>query len=367
MRGVVFTGEAVRVVDDLEVRAPRAREVRVRIEAAGLCHTDLSLVDGTIPHPTPLVLGHEGAGTVLEVGADVTTVRPGDHVVLTTLASCGMCSACERGLPTRCRATLGVGSQPFTIGGEPAYSFASTSVFSEEVVVAESQAVVIDRDIPMAAACLIGCGVITGAGTVWNRAKVQRGETAAVFGLGGVGLSVIQGLRIAGAGRIVAIDTEPAKEALARKVGATDFLDARDPGLAQAVRDLEPSAPGVRAGVMNAGGLDWVFDCVGNAAIVETGLEMLDWGGTVVIIGVPRPGAELTASFSRLIHVDRTIMGCRYGSVRPHHDIPLIVELYRSGAFLLDEMVSATMPIERYDDAVDLVHQGTVARVVFTF
>lgn len=367
MRGVLFTGTAVEVVDDLEVRAPGPGDLRVRIEAAGLCHTDLSVVDGTIPMPPPVVLGHEGAGVVVEVGDQVRSVAVGDHVVLTTLPACGRCSACERGFPTRCRATLGGGAQPFMRGGEPVYSFASTSVFAEEVVVGESQAVVIDRDIPLTAASIVGCAVVTGAGSVWNRAQVQRGQTAAVFGIGGVGLSVIQALRVAGASRIVAIDMLADKEEIARCVGATDFLDARRPDLVDAVRALEPSDDGLPAGVMNAGGLDWVFDCVGNASIVSTGLEMLDWGGGLVIIGVPKPGSELTASFSRLIHVDRAILGCRYGQVRPHHDIPMILDLYKRGDFLLDELVTATYPIEEYEVAADRARRGDIARAVFTF
>ena len=367
VRGVLFTGSEVEVVDDLLLRPTGPGELRVRIAAAGICHTDLSVVDGTIPYPTPVVLGHEGAGVVTEVGDGVRSVAVGDHVVLTTLAPCGRCPSCERGWPTRCRDTIGGGSQPFSVGGEPVYSFSSTSVFSDEVVVRESQAVVIDRDLPLTSVSLVGCAVITGAGSVWNRANVQRGQTAAVFGIGGIGLSVIQALRIAGASRIVAIDTAPAKEHLARQVGATDFLDARRADIVDAVRELEPYQPGVASGIMNAGGLDWVFDCVGSTSIVEAGLEMLDWGGSVVIIGVPKPGSALTASFSRLVHVDRSIMGCRYGQVRPHHDIPLILDLYRRGDFLLDELVTQTFPVEDFAKAVDRVHDGDAARVVLTF
>ena len=214
MRGIVYTGEGVEVTDALEVRGPGPNEVQVRMQAAGVCHSDLSVIDGTIPFPAPAVLGHEGAGIVEAVGDAVRSVKPGDHVVIATLASCGACRACSTGHPTWCKSSLGNISTPFTFKGEPASNFAAASVFSELTVVSEVQAVRIPKDIPLSSACLIGCGVLTGVGAVLNRAKVKPGDTAAVFGVGGVGLNVIQGLRIAGATRIVAVDTVAAKEEL---------------------------------------------------------------------------------------------------------------------------------------------------------
>jgi len=363
VRGIVYDGTKAQVTDTLEVRAPGPGEVRVRIAAAGVCHSDQSVLDGTIPFPTPVVMGHEGAGIVEETGSGVTTVKPGDHVVVTTLANCGMCDACATGWPTRCKKSMGVVSQPFTYEGQPAWNFAAASVFSEYTVVKEIQAVKIDDDVPLTSACLIGCGVVTGACAVWNRAHVQRGQTAVVFGVGGVGLNVIQALRVARASRIIAIDTVAAKEPFARQFGATDFIDPRDADVVAEVRTLVGGPPGF----MNAGGVDWVFDCVGNAGIISNGMEMLDWGGNVVILGVPAPTAELTALFSRLTHVDRGIMGCRYGSVRPHADIPMIIDLYKSGQFMLDELVSATYPLERFEAVLDDLHEGKLARGVLTF
>jgi S-(hydroxymethyl)glutathione dehydrogenase/alcohol dehydrogenase len=367
MRGVVLRDSSAELVDELQVREPGVGEVLVRVEAAGICHTDLSVIDGTIPFPKPLVLGHEGAGTVVGIGPGVASVAAGDHVVLTTLANCGVCAACERGWPTRCRRTLGNMSQPFSVGGEPIWSFAATSVFSEYVVVSAAQVVAIDPAVPLASAALIGCGVITGACCVWNRARVRRGDAAVVFGVGGVGLSVIQALRIAGARSVVAIDRMPSKETMARTMGATHFFDAAEPDLVGRVRALEPFDRADAAGPFNGGGFDWAFDCVGNDQIVRDALEMLEWGGSVVILGVPKPGAELTVPFSRLIHVDRAVMGCRYGSVRPHHDIPMIVDLYLRGEFLLDEMVSATYDVGDFHAAVDRVRAGDIARAVLTF
>lgn len=224
MRGVVFDGRQVQVVDDLEVRDPGPGEVLVAIAAAGLCHSDLSVVDGTIPFPVPVVLGHEGAGVVEAVGAGVTHVGPGDHVALSTLANCGACAECDRGRPTMCRQAIGRPGRPFGRGGRAVYQFASNSAFAERTVVKAVQAVRVPEEVPLPSAALIGCGVLTGVGAVLNRARVDRGDRVVVIGAGGIGLNVIQGARIAGALRIVAVDANPAKEAVARQFGATDFL-----------------------------------------------------------------------------------------------------------------------------------------------
>jgi S-(hydroxymethyl)glutathione dehydrogenase/alcohol dehydrogenase len=367
VRGIVFDGTKAQVVSTLEVRPPGPTEVLVRITNAGVCHSDLSVIDGTIPFPTPVVLGHEGAGVVEEVGADITAVKPGDHVVMTTLASCGQCRWCTTGRPTWCRASLGNLGQPFTVDGQPAYAFAASAYFSEKVVVTSAQVVKIPDDVPLSSACLIGCGVVTGAGAVWNRAKVQRGQTAAVIGVGGVGLNVIQALRIAGATRIIAVDTVPGKEALAIEFGATDFvLAGGDSDSVEAVRTLVPGPGGRPRGMMNAGGVDWVFECVGSPALVAQGLDMLDWGGTVCVVGVAPPTAQLQFPMAGLTYVDRGIIGCRYGSVRPQEDIPMIVELYRQGRYKLDELVSAVHPLDELDAVVDKMHRGELARGVLT-
>jgi Zn-dependent alcohol dehydrogenase len=364
VRGIVYDGTSAVVTDALEVRAPGAGEVMVRMVAAGVCHSDQSVLDGTIPFPTPVVMGHEGAGIVEEVGSEVTTVAPGDHVVVTTLANCGRCDECATGWPTRCKKSLGNVTQPFTFNGEPAWNFAACSVFAERTVVKEVQAVRIDASVPLTSACLIGCGVVTGACCVWNRARVRTGETAVVFGVGGVGLNVIQALRVARASRIIAIDTIATKEKFARQFGATDFLNPRDTDVVDEVRRLLGATPDAFG---NGGGADWVFDCVGNPRIVADGVEMLDWGGNVVILGVPGPTVEFSALFTRLTTVDRGVMGCRYGSVRPHHDIPMIIELYQSGQFMLDELVSATYPLEEFETVLHDLHEGRLARGVLTF
>jgi len=352
VKGIVWTGK-LEVRDDVAVRAPGQGEVRVRISHAGLCHSDVSVIDGTIPFPTPVVLGHEGAGVVEEVGDAVTKVQVGDHVVLTTLGNCGRCAACDRGQPTHCRDTMGRLSRPFTVGGEKAFSFANAGVFTEQVVVNETQAVVIDPEVPLSAACLIGCAVVTGAGAVLNRARVQPGQTVVVIGAGGIGQSAIQAARIAAAGRIVVVDANPAKEAVARRFGATDFVDASaTEDTVAAVKDL-----GLPLGA------DHVFECVGHPALIRQGIAMLDWGGTLTLLGVPKLGTEAAFVVNDLYN-DKSILGCRYGSTRPHHDIPLLVSFYRDGRLQLDEMVSQVYPLDQITQALDDLEHGKLNRGV---
>ncbi|ULR51395.1 Zn-dependent alcohol dehydrogenase [Streptomyces deccanensis] len=349
MRGVVFDGKRAEVVDDLAVREPGPGEVRVAIAAAGLCHSDLSVVDGTIPFPVPVVLGHEGAGVVAEVGAGVRHVRPGDHVALSTLANCGACADCDRGRPTMCRRAIGRPTRPFSRGGREVFQFASNSAFAEETVVKAVQAVRIPEDIPLTSAALIGCGVLTGVGAVLNRARVDRGDGVVVIGVGGIGLNVVQGARLAGATRIVAVDANPEKEAVARRFGATHFLTS-----VEGVRDILPT------------GADHVFECVGRVELIRQAVDLLDRHGQAVLLGVPAATAEASFLVSSL-YLDKSILGCRYGSSRPQRDIALYAALYREGRLLLDELVTATYPVEDFAKAAEDAGEGRVARAVLTF
>ncbi|MEX2293277.1 MAG: Zn-dependent alcohol dehydrogenase [Acidimicrobiales bacterium] len=355
MRGLVFTGE-LEVRDDVEVRGPQPHEVVVRIANAGLCHSDVSVLDGTIPFPPPVVLGHEGAGVVEEVGSAVRKVQVGDHVVLTTLGNCGMCDACDRGEPTHCRDTMGKLNQPFTVGGKPAYQFANAGVFTERTVVSETQAIVIPKEVPLATACLIGCAVVTGVGAVLNRAKVKPGETVVVIGAGGIGQSVIQGARIAAAGRIVVVDANPGKEAVARQFGATDFLDGSalsgEGELVAAVKAL---------GLPN--GVDHVFECVGHPALIRNAIDLLDWGGQCILLGVPKFGTDASFMVASMYN-DKSILGCRYGTTRAHHDIPLYINFYLDGRLMLDEMVSQVYDLGDVQQALDDLHHGKLNRGV---
>jgi len=367
MRGIVYNGKDTNLVTGLELRAPGPRDVIVEIKAAGLCHSDLSYMRGLYPVPSPGVCGHEGAGIVAEVGNAVTHVKPGDHVIIATLAACGFCEYCNDGRPTACRQTLANWSQPFTLAGDPIYNFAATSSFAERTVVRDIQCVKIADDVPLTSAALVGCGVVTGMGAVFNRANVKRGQTAAVFGVGGVGLNVIQALKVEGATTIIAIDTLPEKEALARQFGATHFLDGTRDDIVTAIAELTPWNKEMARGPFNGGGVNWAFDCVAHPAVTWNALEALDWEGTVVVIGVSGQTTEFHGLYGRLTQVDRGIIGCRYGTTSPHRDIPRIIELYRRGEVLLDELVSQTFPVEQWENAVHGLESGTVARGVLTF
>lgn len=367
MRGIIYDGSEASLVDDLEVRAPGPREVIVAVKAAGLCHSDLSYMHGLYPVPSPGVCGHEGAGVVAEVGSAVTHVVPGDHVVISTLFSCGFCRACADGHPTLCRKSIGNASQPFSRNGEMLWNFAATSAFAERTIVGDTQCVKIDPAIPLTSAAVVGCGVVTGMGAVFNRANVKRGQRAMVIGVGGVGLNCIQALKVQGASTIIAVDTVPEKEALAKQFGATHFLDGRRADIIDAVVEICPPDGLPDRGFFNAGGVDWAFDCVAHPAVTETALECLDWGGTVVVIGVAAQTAEFKGRYVRLTQIDRGIIGCRAGTYAPHRDIPYILDLYQRGEVLLDELVTATFPVEQWHDAVRKLEAGEVARGVLTF
>ena len=367
MRGIVYTGADAEVTDKLEIGEPGPTEVKVKIEAAGVCHSDLSVIDGTIPWKAPSVLGHEGAGIVESVGAEVRSVKPGDHVVIATLASCGTCRACNTGHPTWCIRTLGNVSTPFTYEGEPASNFAAASVFAEYTIVKEVQAVRISKDVPFTSACLIGCGVLTGVGAVLNRARVAPGDTAAVFGVGGVGLNVIQGLRLAGGqpdrgrrhrrgqgGAGPPVRRHPLRRRLAGRRGGGDQED----------RAPRPAVDRRRA--RGRAGSPGPSTASGTRRCCATRIDALDWGGTAVAIGIPPRGTEVSVDVNTLAYVDRGLLGCRYGSSRPHHDIPLMVELYLEGRLMLDELVTETRPLEGFREIVEDMHAGRLARGVLT-
>jgi Zn-dependent alcohol dehydrogenase len=367
VKALVYDGSKAAIRDDVDVRAPGPTEVKVRVTNAGLCHSDLSVIDGTIPWPPPAVLGHEGAGVVDTVGEAVQHVVPGDHVVLHTLAFCGNCKWCNTGRPAYCRKSIANASQPFTVGGDAAWNFAATSCLSEYTVVQGIQCVKIDPEIDLSVACLIGCGVLTGIGSVWNRTGLTLGDTCVVFGVGGVGLNVIQGAKVKGAKRIIAVDTVAGKEKAAREFGATDFILAGEGvDVVALVREWFPTVIANVVGSFGEGGVDYAFDCVGHADILNQCLEMLDWGGTAVAVGVPAPTATVPARVTNFTHVERTLVGSRAGSHRPHWDIPLIVDAYQRGLIKLDELVSERYPLDDWEVAVHDLHEGKLARGVLT-
>ncbi|MGH7898418.1 MAG: Zn-dependent alcohol dehydrogenase [Candidatus Binatia bacterium] len=353
MKAVVFRSkDRAPAIEAVGVKPPGAGEVRVRLHAAGLCHSDLSVIDGSIPYPSPVVLGHEGAGIVEAVGPEVTGLEEGDRVVLSTLAHCGRCPACEVGRSTECKNAPKM-LQPFSLDGQPAYQFANTSTFVESTVVKEQSAIPIDPRVPFDCAALIGCGVMTGVGAVLNRAKLEAGATMAVFGLGGIGLNCVQGGVLAGAAKIIAVDVVPQKLEWAKRFGATHTIDATAQNPVEAIRDL------------TLGGADYTFECVGNVQVIQQALDALGPGGALTIVGVPRIGS----SFSFPVHTlyqNKAILGCRYGTARPRRDFPMLAEFFLSGRLKISELITRHYRLEDFDAALADLQRGDLARGVFS-
>jgi S-(hydroxymethyl)glutathione dehydrogenase/alcohol dehydrogenase len=350
---VYHGGGAPVAIEDVRVKEPGTGEVRVALKAAGLCHSDVSVLDGTIPYPVPVVLGHEGAGVVEAIGPGVTSVKPGDTVILSTLAHCGRCVACEAARPTQCRnAPSPKDSVPFFVGGKPAFQFANTSAFTELTLVREQSAIPFDPRVPFDRACLIGCGIMTGVGAVLNRAKVEPGATMVVFGVGGIGLNCVQGGVLAGASRIVAVDVNPQKLALAKTFGATDVIDSSKASALEQIRDL------------TRGGADYTFECVGSLPVIQTALDALAPGGTLVIVGVPKLGSKFEFPV-HTIYNNKSILGCRYGAARPRKDFAMLADLYLAGRLKIDELVTEHYPLDDFQRALDDLHSGKLARGVF--
>jgi S-(hydroxymethyl)glutathione dehydrogenase/alcohol dehydrogenase len=347
------------VIEDIQLGTPGPREVLVRTVATGVCHSDLHVLDGALPNPEPIVLGHEPAGVVEAVGGAVEHVAPGDHVIGCLSAFCGSCEYCVAGRPNLCEgeATMRRAGEPPRLAkdGEPIAQFVHLSAFAERMLVHENALVRIRRDVPLDQVALIGCGVTTGLGAVFNTAQVRAGSTAAVIGCGGIGLSVIQGCRIAGAGRIVAVVTAAWKLELASRLGATDVVDA---GAGN------PVPPVVE---MTGGGVDYAFEAIGTPATVRQAVRMARKGGTVVMIGVVPAGVNVELPGADIVLREKRILGCMMGSNRFRTDMPRYVELYRRGLLRLDEMISARLPLERVNDALEAMRQRTAARSVIVF
>lgn len=355
MKAAVFYSSSTPIaVEQVEVRDPGPGEVRIKIMAAGLCHSDLSVIDGSIPYPVPVVLGHEGAGVIDAVGVGVRAVKEGDTVIVSTLSHCGRCAKCDAGHPTECRnAPSPKDAKPFTIKGQPAYQFANASVFAEYTVVREQGAIPIDPRVPFDRAALIGCGVMTGFGAVVNRARVETGSTMAVFGVGGIGLNCVQGGVLSGAAKIIAVDVMPQKLEWARRFGATHVVDASQADPVAAVKDL------------TGGGADYSFECVGNIAVIQQALEAIGPGGSMTIVGVPKVGT----AYQFVVHAlyqNKSILGCRYGAARPQRDFPMLADLYLGGRLKIDELITRHYALDDFDHALDDLRAGQLARGVFS-
>ena len=347
------------VVEEIDLDGPEPGEVRVKLSGAGACHSDYHRVDGHSSIDTlPYVLGHEGAGVVHEVGAGVTSVAPGDHVIFSLTAQCGRCRNCTAGRSNLCEwHALGTGKAPdgthrFGKDGVPYY--ADLATFSEETVVAESYLVKVREDIPIDKACLIGCGVMTGVGAVINRARVETGSTVVVVGCGGVGLNVVQGAALASAARVIAVDKVPFKLEMAESLGATHAVNA----------DRED--PVSRVMEITNGGADYAFEVIGFPETTRQAFDCIRPGGTAVMVGVPPTGAEIAVPGMDLFQ-DRTLMGTFYGAGNPRVDFPWLIDLYMDGRLKLDELVTKFRPLDEVNEAFDDMKAGVTARTVFTF
>ncbi len=358
-------GKPLQIVD-IDVAPPRRGEVLVKISHTGVCHTDAFTLSGDDPEGIfPSVLGHEGAGVVVEVGEGVTTLAPGDHVIPLYTAECRECKFCLSGKTNLCqkvRATQGKGLMPdgttrFSFEGRPLHHYMGCSTFSEYTVVNEISAAKIDPRADHGKVCLLGCGVTTGLGAVKNAAKVKAGDSVAVFGLGGIGLAVIQGAKLAKASRIIGVDTNPAKFELARAMGATDCLNPKDftKPIQEVIVDLTD------------GGVDWSFECIGNVEVMRAALECCHKGwGESVIIGVAGAGQEIRTRPFQLV-TGRVWRGTAFGGVKGRTQLPGMVQDAMAGRIDLDPFVTHTLPLERINEAFDLMHDGKSIRTVIHF
>jgi S-(hydroxymethyl)glutathione dehydrogenase/alcohol dehydrogenase len=347
------------VIEDISVQKPGPREVLIRTAVAGLCHSDLHFMEGLYPHPLPAVLGHESAGVVEQVGSDVTYVKPGDHVVTCLSVFCGTCDQCTTGRPVLCTGTdvklmPGVSNRMSWKRPEKLNQFLNLSSFAEQMLVHENAIVKIRKDMPLELAALIGCGVITGYGAVVNTARVTAGETVAVIGCGGVGMAAINGAAIAGAGRIIAIDTNPAKLQLATKIGATDIVDPRNGDVVKQVKDI------------TNGGVNHAFEVLGNKTTAEQAFGMLSPGGTATIVGMIPFGTKIELHGADFLR-ERRIQGSSMGSNHFRVDMPRLVDFYLKGKLHLDDWISAKIKLSEINEGFANMKAGKTVRSVIMF
>ncbi len=362
MKAIVFRDHHTPIEHtDVQLAGPKAGEVRVKIAAAGVCHSDLHVKHGDWQAPAPLVMGHEGSGVVVELGEGVTSLAVGDHVVLSWVPPCGECRYCRSGHEARCQKVATVvgpkgvlfdGTSRLSRDGEPLHHYLGVSSFAEEVVVPASGAVKVRDDAPLDVIALVGCAVATGVGAVLNTAAVEPGATVAVIGCGGVGLNVVQGAKLAGAERIIAIDVLTEKTQLAMQLGATDRIVAPAGDAVEQLLALVPD------------GVDYAFDAFGHTKTTEQAIQMLGLGGAAVIVGLPPTGAKATFEPLVLAEADQRILGSNYGSVRPSIDIPALVDRYMDGQLKLDPLVWARRPLAEAAAAFDDLESGEALRTL---
>jgi S-(hydroxymethyl)glutathione dehydrogenase/alcohol dehydrogenase len=346
-------------IEDIEIDKPGPREVLLRTGASGVCHSDLHLINAGMPGGAAIVPGHEPAGIVEQVGSDVTYVKPGDRVIACLSIFCGTCDFCMTGRAHLCGGKIfdrKQGDMPrLSRGGTPIFQMSQLSSFAEQMLVPENALVKIREEMPLDCAALVGCGVTTGLGAALYRAKVEAGSTCAVIGCGGVGLSIIQGCRIAGATRIIAIDTQEWKLELAKKVGATDGIDASDGEAVKKVKEL------------TRGGVDYGFEAVGSNATARQAYDVTRKGGTTVMVGVITSREQLTLPGFDIVMSEKQILGSTMGSIGFRVAMPRFVDLYLQGKLLLNEIISARRPLDDINTCFDEMREGSAARSVIVF
>jgi len=362
---VAFEAGKPLVIETVDLEAPRAGEVLVEIKASGICHTDQYTLSGADPEGIfPAILGHEGAGIVVEVGLGVTSVKKGDHVIPLYTPECRQCKFCLSRKTNLCqaiRSTQGKGLMPdkssrFSINGKPIFHYMGTSTFSNFTVVPEIALAKIRDDAPFDKACYIGCGVTTGIGAVLFTAKVEPGANVVVFGLGGIGLNVIQGAKMVGANKIIGVDINPSREKMARKFGMTDFINPKT---------VENTVDSIVQ--LTDGGADYSFECIGNIKVMREALECTHKGwGRCIIIGVAEAGAEISTRPFQLV-TGRKWEGSAFGGARGRTDVPKIVDWYMEGKLNIDDLITHTMPLEKFNEGFDLMLAGQSIRSVIIF
>jgi NDMA-dependent alcohol dehydrogenase len=349
------------IVEELDLDEPKEGEVLVRIASAGVCHSDYHVMKGEWNPPLPMVLGHEGAGIVEKVGPGVTMSQPGDHVILNFRPNCGFCKFCQTGRPVLCNGAasprwfLFDGTVRLHKGATDINHFARVACFAEYAVVPQSGAVPVRKDMPLDKACLIGCSVMTGVGAVINTAKIEPGSSVLVIGCGGVGLNVVQGAKLAGAGKIIAVDMLENKLAFAREFGATDVIDASRGDVVERVQG------------MTDGGVDYAFEAIGFSKTIEQAYAATGLGGTTVIVGMAPETDNMTFSALDFPRTEKTLKGSWYGGARPFADLPKMVDLYLDGKLKVDEMVSRYYKLDEINAAYDALASGEVARSIINF
>jgi len=359
---VLYEAKSPLSIETVDVLDPGPGEVRVRMHASGVCHSDLHVMTGDLPMVTPIILGHEGAGVIESVGDGVKSVEPGDHVIPIWRMSCGTCEYCLGGRPALCDIGTAMrftglmpdgGTRFRNHKGDAIRHYAGVSTFSQMSTMPEGAVVKIPTDFALENAALIGCGVITGVGAVWNTAKVKPGSSVAVFGCGGIGLNIVQGAKMASATKIIAVDTVSSKLNFAGKLGATDFIDLSEPGTdaVSAIKDL--------TGGM---GVDYAFEAIGRAAPIEQAYDSTRKGGTCVVAGIAPPEERAMINVNQLVYGEKTLAGSLYGSARPRIDLLTLIDLYRCGKLMLDELLTRTYPLSKINEAYAALANGEVAR-----